>query len=100
MGTHTNKSERPNPNIIEALMGKEKSRSRSSPATPHRRRKKQPSLNDSKQRSIKTMWTQNQGREEENESNGNMKSINNRSFKPRMTAVEKGDGSLEENSSK
>ena len=100
MGVYTDNSQRPKSNIVEALMGRDKTRSQSSPAAPHRRRKKQPSLNDSKQRSIKTMWTQNQGRKEENESNGNMKSINNRSFKPRMTAVEKGDGSLEENSSK
>ena len=80
-------------------MGREKTRSQWSPAAPHRRKKKQPSVNDSKQRTIKAMWKKDQEEEEGNVSLEFLESTNNRSLRPRMTAAEKGDDSFVEKSS-
>ena len=99
MGVYTDNSQRPKSNIVEALMGREKTRSQSSPAAPHRRKKKQPSVNDSKQRTIKAMWKKDQEEEEGNVSLEFLESTNNRSLRPRMTAAEKGDDSFVEKSS-
>ena len=100
VGIYTDGSDRPKPNIIEALMGREKTRSQSSPATPHRRRKKQLISIDCKQRTIKTMWTKDKQEGKEDMNPNNLESTNTRSSGPKMTAAEKGDGSSGKESSK
>ena len=90
VGTYVDKSDRPKPNVIEALMSKEKFRSHSSPATPRRRRRKQSTTCDGRQRSIKVMWT----RDKEGE-----KSNNCGSPKPKSTDVQEGKDFLKEKSS-
>ena len=90
VGTHVDESNRPKPNLIETLMGKEKSRSHSSPATPRRRRRKQSTTCDGRQRSIKAMWT----RDKEGE-----KSNNCGSSGPKPTDAQEGEGFFKEKSS-